>query len=186
MEEPVIPPAPLTGDVGRDRGDAGRALLFFRPCRKRCVSRPVTQPSQLKPGAEGAVLPPSERTSASGIVVGWHVLGSNDRHFTAGQATTDMKLDSSRLVVDEHQFAQGLAAFASDRFLIGKVHLTSSIGLEISSRHSGELACARPLASAPSWSVRSVQSGRWMWLTALILQRMASVLPRLHAPAARP
>src|SRR6266404_6962728 len=27
--QPVIPPAPLTGDVGRDRGDAGRALLFF-------------------------------------------------------------------------------------------------------------------------------------------------------------
>jgi hypothetical protein len=26
--QPVIPPAPLTGDVGRDRGDAGRALLF--------------------------------------------------------------------------------------------------------------------------------------------------------------
>jgi hypothetical protein len=27
--QPVIPPAPLTGDVGRDRGDAGRALLFY-------------------------------------------------------------------------------------------------------------------------------------------------------------
>src|ERR1700759_2509616 len=25
----LFPPAPLTGDVGRDRGDAGRALLFF-------------------------------------------------------------------------------------------------------------------------------------------------------------
>src|SRR3954454_10881415 len=27
-EQPVIPPAPLTGDVGRDCGDASRALLF--------------------------------------------------------------------------------------------------------------------------------------------------------------
>lgn len=26
--QPVIPPAPLTGDVGRDCGDASRALLF--------------------------------------------------------------------------------------------------------------------------------------------------------------
>jgi len=26
--QPVIPPAPLTGYRGRDRGDAGRALLF--------------------------------------------------------------------------------------------------------------------------------------------------------------
>src|ERR1700749_3966243 len=26
----LFPPAPLTGDVGRDRGDAGRALLFLR------------------------------------------------------------------------------------------------------------------------------------------------------------
>jgi hypothetical protein len=26
--QPVIPPAPLTGDVGCDRGDAGRTLLF--------------------------------------------------------------------------------------------------------------------------------------------------------------
>src|SRR5689334_22242416 len=25
----LFPPAPLTGDVGRDRGDAGRALLFL-------------------------------------------------------------------------------------------------------------------------------------------------------------
>jgi hypothetical protein len=29
FRQPVIPPAPLTGDVGRDRGDAGRALLFY-------------------------------------------------------------------------------------------------------------------------------------------------------------
>src|ERR1700682_3657558 len=28
FRQPVIPPAPLTGDVGRDRGDAGCALLF--------------------------------------------------------------------------------------------------------------------------------------------------------------
>src|SRR3984957_1486668 len=27
--EPVIPPAPLTGDVGRGCGDASRALLFL-------------------------------------------------------------------------------------------------------------------------------------------------------------
>jgi len=26
--QPVFPPAPLTGDVGRGCGDAGRALLF--------------------------------------------------------------------------------------------------------------------------------------------------------------
>src|SRR5438477_8950870 len=29
FEQPVIPPAPLTGDVGRDCGDASRALLFI-------------------------------------------------------------------------------------------------------------------------------------------------------------
>src|ERR1700759_2765593 len=29
----LFPPAPLTGDVGRDRGDAGRALLFLRANR---------------------------------------------------------------------------------------------------------------------------------------------------------
>jgi hypothetical protein len=28
--QPVIPPAPLTGDVGRGCGDASRALLFFQ------------------------------------------------------------------------------------------------------------------------------------------------------------
>src|SRR4051794_28923188 len=28
FEQPVIPPAPLTGDVGRDCGDASRALLL--------------------------------------------------------------------------------------------------------------------------------------------------------------
>jgi hypothetical protein len=28
--QPVIPPAPLTGDVGRDCGDASRALLLFQ------------------------------------------------------------------------------------------------------------------------------------------------------------
>ncbi|WP_375786789.1 hypothetical protein ACE10Z_04095 [Bradyrhizobium sp. Pha-3] len=60
-----------------------------------------------------------------------------------------MKLDSGRLIVDEHQFAQGLAAFASDRFLIGKIHRTSSISLEISSRHWCEFACA---VLAPSLS----------------------------------
>ena len=27
--QPVIPPAPLTGDVGRGCGDASRALLLF-------------------------------------------------------------------------------------------------------------------------------------------------------------
>src|SRR3954468_6438512 len=35
--QPVIPPAPLTGDVGRDCGDASRALLFvfFNPSSRR-------------------------------------------------------------------------------------------------------------------------------------------------------
>ncbi|MCP1839671.1 hypothetical protein ACVIHI_007416 [Bradyrhizobium sp. USDA 4524] len=59
-----------------------------------------------------------------------------------------MKLDSGCLVVDEHQFAQGLTAFAGDRFLIGKVHLTSSISLEIS-RLRGELVCAVLAPSLP-------------------------------------
>src|SRR5437879_2080685 len=40
LEEPVIPPAPLTGDVGRDRGDAGRALLFCSsPCNANVAPR---------------------------------------------------------------------------------------------------------------------------------------------------
>src|SRR3979490_1434341 len=30
FRQPVIPPAPLTGDVGRDCGDASRALLLFK------------------------------------------------------------------------------------------------------------------------------------------------------------
>jgi hypothetical protein len=39
FQKPVIPPAPLTGDVGRDRGDAGRALLFFFfSFEKNCVA----------------------------------------------------------------------------------------------------------------------------------------------------
>lgn len=40
--QPVIPPAPLTGDVGRDRGDAGRALLFFRAFWKTLSFRPTS------------------------------------------------------------------------------------------------------------------------------------------------
>jgi hypothetical protein len=35
--EPVIPPAPLTGDVGRGCGDASRALLFLQ--KSKCDAR---------------------------------------------------------------------------------------------------------------------------------------------------
>jgi hypothetical protein len=38
FRQPVIPPAPLTGDVGRGCGDASRALLFFRGRQRRWVS----------------------------------------------------------------------------------------------------------------------------------------------------
>src|ERR1700759_3475188 len=38
----LFPPAPLTGDVGRDRGDAGSALLFCGGCHPT-----ATPPSHL-------------------------------------------------------------------------------------------------------------------------------------------
>src|ERR1700738_1000853 len=38
--QPVIPPAPLTGDVGRGCGDASRALLFCPKCKVR-AARPT-------------------------------------------------------------------------------------------------------------------------------------------------
>jgi hypothetical protein len=36
-QQPVIPPAPLTGDAGRGCGDANRALLFFAKYMKKLV-----------------------------------------------------------------------------------------------------------------------------------------------------
>src|SRR5260370_24429653 len=48
--QPVIPPAPLTGDVGRDRGDAGRALLFLSPSD---FAPPYFYPMHLEPLAVG-------------------------------------------------------------------------------------------------------------------------------------
>jgi len=36
--QPVIPPAPLTGYRGRDRGDAGRALLFCSSLQRDAAS----------------------------------------------------------------------------------------------------------------------------------------------------
>jgi hypothetical protein len=42
--QPVIPPAPLTGDVGRDRGDAGRALLFSAGIWRVFGSAPPSAP----------------------------------------------------------------------------------------------------------------------------------------------
>ena len=39
--QPVIPPAPLTGDVGRGCGDASRALLFSAEIREHSGDRPT-------------------------------------------------------------------------------------------------------------------------------------------------
>jgi hypothetical protein len=43
--QPVIPPAPLTGDVGRDCGDASRALLFCREFEEIACFRPTNRPT---------------------------------------------------------------------------------------------------------------------------------------------
>src|SRR5262245_21545977 len=52
----LFPPAPLTGDVGRDRGDAGRALLFLpRGQRQRRASEGRNMPSRGPRSAETAV-----------------------------------------------------------------------------------------------------------------------------------
>jgi hypothetical protein len=49
--QPVIPPAPLTGDVGRDCGDASRALLFLWQ-KQSAVYEPLwLVPLQRKSGA---------------------------------------------------------------------------------------------------------------------------------------
>src|SRR5215216_3276077 len=47
--QPVIPPAPLTGDVGCDRGDAGRTLLFLSQLLQRAFQQfqPVLAPEDL-------------------------------------------------------------------------------------------------------------------------------------------
>src|ERR1700756_1854298 len=52
--QPVIPPAPLTGDVGRGCGDASRALLFV--FSKRKLLPPRRRISQQKSG--GPCSPP--------------------------------------------------------------------------------------------------------------------------------
>jgi hypothetical protein len=43
--QPVIPPAPLTGDVGRDCGDASRALLFSAEIEPKPPYRPTSRPT---------------------------------------------------------------------------------------------------------------------------------------------
>src|SRR6202012_722587 len=42
----LFPPAPLTGDVGRDRGDAGRALLFL-PFQAAALAKPPSATPEL-------------------------------------------------------------------------------------------------------------------------------------------
>src|SRR6266480_7621824 len=44
-QQPVIPPAPLTGDVGRGCGDASRALLFSAEIEQSCFYRPTIRPT---------------------------------------------------------------------------------------------------------------------------------------------
>jgi hypothetical protein len=45
FRQPVIPPAPLTGDVGRGCGDASRALLFMQGIVTILVHRPNIRPT---------------------------------------------------------------------------------------------------------------------------------------------
>src|SRR3954451_22110139 len=62
--QPVIPPAPLTGDVGRDCGDASRALLFvffqseFWPTRHQKIRR-AAKPDNSIPMMRPALTPPA-------------------------------------------------------------------------------------------------------------------------------
>jgi hypothetical protein len=46
--QPVIPPAPLTGDVGRGCGDASRALLFYTEIQCIPGLRPTSRPTLLR------------------------------------------------------------------------------------------------------------------------------------------
>src|SRR4051794_12843493 len=52
FEQPVIPPAPLTGDVGRDCGDASRALLLFKIAMTIDLRTPAKKPGA-QPSASG-------------------------------------------------------------------------------------------------------------------------------------
>jgi hypothetical protein len=45
FRQPVIPPAPLTGDVGRGCGDASRALLFSAGIKRKPPYRPTIRPT---------------------------------------------------------------------------------------------------------------------------------------------
>ena len=60
FRQPVIPPAPLTGDVGRDRGDAGRALLFCGGFQGITRFRPTNRPTTVRP-AKGVAVPCGKR-----------------------------------------------------------------------------------------------------------------------------
>ena len=63
--QPVIPPAPLTGDVGRDCGDASRALLFSGKYTLNCLYRPTIRPNLERAAPRGEAAVPSR------VVVTW-------------------------------------------------------------------------------------------------------------------
>src|SRR6266581_4282582 len=71
--QPVIPPAPLTGDVGRGCGDASRALLVSPQRSKSSVENPVFVPAGPLPFAvtvsRGFGSPWCVRTRGVGLVV---------------------------------------------------------------------------------------------------------------------
>src|ERR1700739_3928225 len=56
--QPVIPPAPLTGDVGRGCGDASRALLFFKNTNTEVVAVFHGAPMQIRRAIKHAGLFP--------------------------------------------------------------------------------------------------------------------------------
>jgi hypothetical protein len=59
------PPAPLTGDVGRDCGDASRALLFSGKYTLNCLYRPTIRPNLERAAPRGEAAVPSR------VVVTW-------------------------------------------------------------------------------------------------------------------
>ena len=94
--QPVIPPAPLTGDVGRGCGDASRALLFsavnhgiasYRPTnrptitarhRTRQTERQATWQAACRP-AEALTMPLRKPTLSFGVTSFWPFSISDDQ-----------------------------------------------------------------------------------------------------------
>ncbi len=54
FRQPVIPPAPLTGDVGRDCGDASRALLFWPKSAQITLAAPPSASPLVRPERHGS------------------------------------------------------------------------------------------------------------------------------------